>query len=206
MKFTKSARRKGGLPAAALLAPALIALTAPAASAAATAPGRPAVHKPVTISESALMKSGNDLLKSGRTTVSPAGAFNIFNNDSGRCLGIANGNAGIWDCTGNPDQTWQAVSETSNGWTLLVNGNGQCLTAPNGAAANGTHVVAWASCDNGVEQWWRGYAGEIYNLAGCTNSGPCTQVLTVQSGSTANGAPVVMWNTNDNNPAHNWTW
>lgn len=201
MKFVKFARWGGGLLAAALLLPALAA-AAPAANAATTASGRPAVVQPLTTSRAFLLKpDGTGISLDG------GGGFDIFNNDAGRCIGIANGNAGIWDCTGNPDQTWYTANETSTGITQLVNGNGVCLATADGTANNGVGVVA-RSCNNTVsDQFWHGLNGHILNMAGCDSTWTlCTQLLTVLNGSTANGAPLVMWNGNDNNPAHNWTW
>jgi Ricin-type beta-trefoil lectin domain len=199
MKFVRYARWGGGLSAAALLVPALIAVI-PAADAATVASGRPAAHKPFTISESSLMKSGNQLLKPDTP-----GTFPIVNNDSNRCLGIAaDGNAGIWDCTGGADQSWYNANESPTGWTQLVNLNGDCLDTADTTASNGVQVVA-DSCNNTLAtQFWWGSHGRIYNLAACSAT-ECFRLLGVRSGSIANGAPVVIWQDNGN-PDHNWSW
>jgi len=117
----------------------------------------------------------------------------IFNPGSGRCLGIANGLAGIWNCTTNRDQTWHWGAVGPNTYyRQLINGNGQCLGVQGGSGALGARIVAW-TCNGHYDQYW--FYDSTFGYALNYNSG---MVLGVSGGSTANGAAVVQWDRNGN--------
>lgn len=123
----------------------------------------------------------------------------IFNLNSNRCLGISNGQAGIWNCTTNPDQTWHLGYSYQNDPNArqLINGNGQCLGVQGGSLSWGARVVAW-TCNGHADQYW--YIGD----------GPITNrnswlTLGVSGGSTANGAAVVQWQSNGH-PDQVWNY
>jgi hypothetical protein len=120
----------------------------------------------------------------------------IYNPNSGRCLGIANGLAGVWNCTTNPDQTWHwGTSSSYPYYRHLVNGNGQCLGVQGGSTAQGARVVAW-TCLNHDDQYWNWYNSYSYNYYGPVTNLNSAMVLGVYG--TANGAAVVQWGSNGN--------
>jgi hypothetical protein len=133
--------------------------------------------------------------------VNPAQAASsgqIYNPNSGRCVGIASGLAGIWNCTTNNDQTWHWGQSYPNwsSYRQLINGNNKCLGAQ-GSGLVGARIDA-STCDGGYGQYW------YYNSSSLTveNFGS-TQVMGVSGGSTANGAAVVQW-TSNGNPDQRW--
>ena len=119
----------------------------------------------------------------------------IYNLNSGRCLGIANGLAGIWNCTTHPDQTWHwgAYFPYQYNYRQLINGNGQCLGVQGGSTAQGARVVAW-TCNGHEDQYWFYNSTPDYTVSNYSSG----MVLGVYGGSTANGAAVVQWGGNGN--------
>jgi Ricin-type beta-trefoil lectin domain-like len=129
-----------------------------------------------------------------------AGGFNIYNaNASGKCIGIADGLAGDWNCTSNPDQTWHWGAVNASGWQQLINGNGLCLGVQGGGDAQGTRIVAFTCLGTGhPDQYWTvgddGYGGNnILNYEAYSDPNTSVSLIGVGGGSTANGAPVVLW-------------
>ncbi|KAA1397741.1 ricin-type beta-trefoil lectin domain protein [Aeromicrobium ginsengisoli] len=79
---------------------------------------------------------------------------------------VATGNAQLWSCLGNANQTWALDS-----YGQLTTG-GVCLQLPSGQTANLT-LVSVAACTGGTNQKWRqGNFGSLINLA----SGRCLDV------------------------------
>ncbi|MGW2643119.1 RICIN domain-containing protein [Streptomyces sp. NPDC001348] len=114
------------------------------------------------------------------------GSVRLLNPNSGRCLGIANGNAGIWDCTTRPDQEWSTGSPTGT-YFLLVNGNNQCLSSTGG---QGTQVVA-SLCNLAGNMFWS-YATDAHGHRVIKNM-QTQLILGVYGGRTANGSKVIQW-------------
>lgn len=136
---------------------------------------------------------------------------NVYNTNSGRCLGIANGNAGIWNCTnagGNSDQTWHwggyVTGPDGIYYSQLINGKGQCLGVAGGSTANGARIVGF-SClgpTHPDQYWyydsvWLGVGGDgsvLVNLkTPCGGLSLGGKVIGVAGGSKANGAAAVLW-------------
>jgi ricin-type beta-trefoil lectin protein len=136
----------------------------------------------------------------GTTAASAAGSsaavagWDIFDNPSSLCVGInAQSQAGIWKCTGNPDQTWH-WGAGSGGYNQLINGNGQCLGVAGGSTAVGARLVGW-TCNGHPDQYWA-EAVPVCNYVwmwAVVNKNS-HQVMGVQGGNEENGAPVVQWN------------
>ena len=78
--------------------------------------------------------------------VSTSSPFQIFNWNSGLCLGIYQGQhdapALQWGCNGNPDQTWQYDYATLQ---LTDSNSGMCLDAQGGLGAQAVQEPARAS-------------------------------------------------------------
>lgn len=133
--------------------------------------------------------------------VGNSGDFNIHNaNARGKCIGInASGDAGDWNCTTNPDQTWHWGAAISSGWFQLVNRNGKCLGVAGGSDARGARVVAFTCLGTGhPDQYWAlgaaGFGGNnINNFKAFFDPNTPAQLIGVSGGSTANGAAVVLW-------------
>ncbi|MGW1563039.1 RICIN domain-containing protein [Streptomyces sp. NPDC002144] len=115
-----------------------------------------------------------------------SGSVRLLNPNSARCLGIANGNAGIWDCTSRPDQEWSANSQAGNLF-LIKNGNGQCLNVSGG---QGAQVVA-SLCNLTGNMFWSYHTNADGNRV-IKNSGT-GMILGVYGGRTANGSKVIQW-------------
>jgi hypothetical protein len=148
-----------------------------------------------------------------KTIAAPAAAWTgaIRNNKSHLCLGIAaDGYAGQWNCTGNPDQTWHPGSYDPYGYGFLslINGDGKCLGVRSGAYADASPVVAWVAepCNGNPDQYWSGNpnTGVIDNLNGDL-FGPGEMVLAVDGSSTANGAPVIIFHFVGSGDQY-WSW
>jgi hypothetical protein len=101
-------------------------------------------------------------LAAGPANAHPIGAT-IFNPASERCVGISNGLAGIWDCTGNADQMWHKFP-VSGSVDQLTNLNGYrqvqqqgrrggFLGVAGGATNNGARVVQWYQDYTANQQW-----------------------------------------------------
>ena len=71
----------------------------------------------------------------------------------GRCIGISNGLAGLWNCTRNPDQSWHWSTAQSGVYKMLINGNGQCLAVNGGSTANGARILGYR-CTGSTDQYW----------------------------------------------------
>lgn len=138
-----------------------------------------------------------------------SGTFNIHNyGASGKCIGISGNNAGDWNCTSNPDQTWHWGGAIATGWYQLVNGNGKCLGISGGSDAVGAQVVAWG-CNGNADQYWAlgssSYPGAntVLNYKAWFDPNTAAALIGVGGGSTANGAPVVLWSS-DGSPNQSW--
>jgi hypothetical protein len=135
--------------------------------------------------------------------VNTSASFQIFNWNSGLCLGIYQGHhdapALQWGCNGNPDQSWHWGNPDFPGsaWYQLVNGDGQCLGVAGGSLSEGARVVGWDCLGpNHPDQYWTpdgnqtGLCGAYSYLDNGNSTG---YVLGVGGNSTAWGAPVVQW-------------
>ncbi|MEU6557565.1 RICIN domain-containing protein [Streptomyces sp. NPDC046915] len=114
------------------------------------------------------------------------GPVRLLNPNSGRCLGIANGNAGIWDCTTRPDQEWSVGSPSGNLF-LIENGDNQCLNVSGG---QGAQVIA-SLCNLTGNMFWS-YATDANGHRVIKNE-QTRMILGVYGGRTANGSEVVQW-------------
>lgn len=119
-------------------------------------------------------------------------AFQIHNfNADGKCIGIANGLAGDWWCTNNPDQTWHWGAANAAGWQHLVNGDNQCLAVNGVSTADGARILGYL-CVDSLDQYWMPApfpaSGQLYIVN--HNS---RKIVGVDGGSTDNGAALVQW-------------
>ncbi len=119
------------------------------------------------------------------------GTLVFVNFSVSRCIGIAGGNAGIYNCTFVNDQAWQVIAAKTvkgNSYAQIENAKNQCL------GVSKTRVVGQACNSANNSQYWNntvkgvvcGAAAPVVNLA----SG---KVVGVAGGSTANGAAVVVF-------------
>jgi len=112
---------------------------------------------------------------------------------AGKCLDDPNSTttAGtqqqIWDCSGQPNQTWTHTS--SNALSLTVGGSTLCLDANNKGTTNGTKVIIW-SCNSQTNQQW------TINSNGTITGAQSGLCLDVTGASTANGALAELWTCN----------
>jgi hypothetical protein len=119
------------------------------------------------------------------------GTLAFVNNSASRCLGIAGGKAGIYNCTYQDDQAWQVIAtKTVRGSTYaqLENLKGQCLSVSK------TRVVGQTCNSADKDQFWNNTSKDaicsttatpVVNLA-------TSNFVTVAGGATANGSPVEM--------------
>jgi alpha-galactosidase len=109
---------------------------------------------------------------------------------SGKCLDVngasqANGTAAIiWDCNGQPNQTW-----TSNGAQELRVYGSKCLDVYDQGSANGTAVIVW-ECNGQANQRWR------LNGDGSITAAGANRCLDVPNNATASGTAVEIWDCN----------
>lgn len=147
---------------------------------------------------------------------------NIYNPNSGRCLGIDH-NAGIWNCTekGNDDQTWYFNGHYITGpygiqYGMIENAKGQCLGVAGGSTAANAHIVGWGCLPTHHDQYWLndctyegGQGCVLANLNTPVNGlSAGGMVIGVAGGGTANGTICVLWydtlQTGHFHPDQNW--
>ncbi|MDG6109135.1 RICIN domain-containing protein [Dactylosporangium aurantiacum] len=148
--------------------------------------------------------------------VSPAAAIEpkqIVNNHSYRCLGVANGLAGIWLCaTSSKDQAWHRdeCHPVYYTYCLVKNDRDECLAVVGGNTTNGSRVLGFP-CTKSEDQYWAPYYGtlnwrdNLTNLRASRANGWQPYVLAVDSIRTDNGAPVVIWRWNGS-ADQSWSW
>lgn len=106
--------------------------------------------------------SGTGTIYSARF-LDPSGIYNS-------CIGVAGSstswgaNLVTWQCNGNADQTWTAVSPSTFGLippdpscVVFQNSDGQVMAVAGGTMSNGTHVVQWPIDSNHaatIDQVW----------------------------------------------------
>jgi len=112
---------------------------------------------------------------------------------AGKCLDDPNSSttAGtqqqIYDCNGQPNQTW---THTSSGQlTTTIGGTTLCLDANANGTTNGTKAILW-SCNGQTNQQWN------VNSNGTVTGAQSGLCLDVTGASTANGALVELWSCN----------
>src|SRR5437868_10717983 len=75
-----------------------------------------------------------------------------------RCIGIANGWAGLWDCTGRDDQwwTWDGPARVLGGesYFQIKNQKGQCLGVDAGKTESKARIRGWTCLPNATDQLW----------------------------------------------------
>ncbi|MBR7827244.1 endo-1,4-beta-xylanase [Actinospica sp. MGRD01-02] len=112
---------------------------------------------------------------------------------AGKCLDDPNSTttAGtqmqIWDCSGQPNQTW--THNSSNELTLTVGGTTDCLDANAQGTSPGTKVIIWPCNGQANQQWNINSNGTVTGV----QSGLC---LDVTGASTADGALAELWTCN----------
>jgi hypothetical protein len=146
----------------------------------------------------------------GATAASAQSTSNIYNPNSGRCLGIAGNDAGIWNCTdaGNADQAWYWKGIYITGpdgivYGMIENKKGQCLGVAGGSTANGARIVGWTCLPSHHDQYWdNDCVYDSINGQGCVLANLQTpvnglsvggKVIGVAGGSKSNGAAAVLW-------------
>jgi hypothetical protein len=137
---------------------------------------------------------------------------NISNPNSGRCIGISTGLAGIWDCTRNSDQLWTALGRwcATDGlcWWHFENDNGACLGIWGGSTDAGARAVGY-SCLTHEDQYWRVLSdgrGHSYfaNMNAFYSSSPA-YILGTNGGLQDNGTQIVLfWP--DGTYNQRWCW
>lgn len=110
--------------------------------------------------------------------------FALRGGNSGRCLDVPNGQAGvrmqIWDCAGNQNQQF---TQTAAGELRAL---GNCLAAEGDGTAPGTGLILWPCNGKAGQKWWFRLDGSVANRS----SG---LAVDVGNWATANGAPVQLW-------------
>jgi hypothetical protein len=146
----------------------------------------------------------------GATAASAQSTSNIYNSNSARCLGIADNNAGIWNCTdaGNADQAWYWKGIYITGpdrivYGMIENKKGQCLGVAGGSTASGARIVGWTCLSSHHDQYWdndcvydsvSGQGCVLANLQTPVNGlSVGGKVIGVSGGSKSNGAAAVLW-------------
>ena len=120
-----------------------------------------------------------------RGTVTPPTGTGPIVGLAGKCLDVSEGGTAngqqiqIWDCAGNPAQTW-----TKNGQTLRA--LGKCLDVSGGGSADGTKIQLWDCNGSGAQNWVPQSDQTVRN----PQSGKC---LDVSANSSANGQDVHLW-------------
>jgi hypothetical protein len=137
-------------------------------------------------------------------------AFQVYNYNSGLCLGITGGEdkapAVQWTCLGtsHPDQYWH-WGTTVGGYVVdpdgnvlpayqLINGDGECLGIEGGETTEGADAVGWTCLGTGhPDQYWA-----LDTYISCSGYNPLIDlnsgyVLGVLGNSTKVGASVVQW-------------
>jgi hypothetical protein len=163
------------------LAAGIIGMALPT-QASASAPAPAATPTPTPVDAGGAVSAGTEHYN---------GTLVFVNFSVARCIGIAGGNAGIYNCTFVNDQAWKVIATKTvkgNTYAQIENAKSQCL------GVSKTRVVGQAcnSANNG--QYWNntlkgvvcGAAAPVVNLA----SG---DVVGVAGASTANGAAVVIF-------------
>jgi Ricin-type beta-trefoil lectin domain len=129
------------------------------------------------------------------STITPANAAigygtNIFNyKAAGKCIGISNGLAGLWNCTSNADQKWKwgaCIGQSCQ----LKNGNGKCLAVNGGSYSEGARIIAY-TCNGALDQYWLVIEDGVHQ--NFLFNEKTSKVVAVKGGSTANGAALVQW-------------
>jgi hypothetical protein len=131
-----------------------------------------------------------------------AGYKNIGNPNSGRCIGISMGLAGIWDCTRNADQLWGTPYDDVWGgpdgllWASIRNDKGECLGIWGGSTEAGARAVGF-TCLPHEDQYWRVLADDSGNsyLANMNAfySTSSAWILGVNGGLKDNGTQIVLF-------------
>jgi hypothetical protein len=93
----------------------------------------------------------------------------------------------IWDCNGQPSQTWTRTS--SGQLTVTVGGSTLCLDANGKGTTNGTKAIIW-SCNGQTNQQWN------LNSNGTITGAQSGLCLDVTGAGTANGTLVELWSCN----------
>jgi endo-1,4-beta-xylanase len=112
---------------------------------------------------------------------------------AGKCLDVPNSSSAtgvqlqIWDCSGQPNQTW--THSTSNQLSVTSGGSQLCLDANGKGTTAGTKVITW-TCNGGTNQQWQiNSNGTITSVL----SGLC---LDVTGKGTTNGSLIELWTCN----------
>jgi hypothetical protein len=120
------------------------------------------------------------------------GTLVFVNFSVDRCIGIAGGRAGIYNCTFLKDQAWRVIRTKTvhgNSYAQIENGKNQCL------GVSGARVVGQRCSKSNNAQYWNNTIKGVVCGDGSTpvvnlKSG---DVVGVKNASTANGAPVIMF-------------
>jgi hypothetical protein len=128
----------------------------------------------------------------------PAGTITFINKNVTRCLGIADGNAGIYNCTYVRDQAWNVIgtlTENHITWAQLQNSKGQCLGVAGGRVHEGTRIVGEACNSANQSQYWNNTRLNAVCGSGFTPviNYASGYVMGVRANETGNGSPVVIW-------------
>jgi hypothetical protein len=150
----------------------------------------------------------------GLAPIPPPGSFfRIHNFEFGKCIGISgappDGQAGDWNCTTNPDQTWSwgdPFPGTFGAYRQLVNGRGQCLGVAGGSDQQGAMIVGWTCLGTDhFDQYWESVPNLPEGQPSLINfdNGGTGVLIGVQGASSANGANLVLW-TDTGHPDQQW--
>jgi hypothetical protein len=120
------------------------------------------------------------------------GTLVFINYSVDRCIGIAGGNAGIYNCTFVNDQAWRVIRTKTvkgNSYAQIENLKGQCM------GVSKSRVVGQACNKSNNAQYW---SNTIKGVVCGDGSSPVVNlksgdVVGVKDASTANGAAVIIF-------------
>jgi hypothetical protein len=124
------------------------------------------------------------------------GTLVFVNYSVDRCIGIAGGRAGIYNCTFLKDQAWRVIRTKTvrgNSYAQIENRKGQCMSV------SGARVVGQKCNKSNNAQYWNNTIKGVVCRDGSTpvvnlKSG---DVVGVKNASTANGAAVIIFGYQD---------
>jgi hypothetical protein len=127
-----------------------------------------------------------------------------------RCIGIANGWAGLWDCTGRNDQWWSPTgtprwSGTWGGYFYqYINQSGQCLGVDSGSTAAKARIRGFTCLPAATDQYWSTALGGPHNIRFINFKS--NLVIGTAGGSAANGTDLIQYAMLDStHPDQYWT-
>ena len=123
------------------------------------------------------------------------GTLVFVNYSVDRCIGIAGGNAAIYNCTFVNDQAWRVIrtkTVSGNSYAQIENENGQCMSVSRARVVGQT-----CNSSNNAQYWNNTIKGVVCGSASPVVNLKSGDVVGVQNGSIANGAAVIIFGYQD---------